>query len=134
MPPRRPGAGRIALAVFYCLLALNAWAQVALVPLGYTDDPGPLTLLQALVGAAAAAAAWGSWRGRRWGPAAALLHGLVTAGMLLALVPLLDLGPEARGGLWGGAAGVLVSAIAAAWYLRRALRRSVAADSPAATR
>jgi hypothetical protein len=110
---------RAALAVVFAVLALNAWVQVALALLGRSDDPLELRLLQTVVGLAAAAAAWGSWTGARWAPAAALLYGLVTAGMLVALVPLLDLGPDARGGLWTGAAAVLIFGLWAAWYLRR---------------
>lgn len=68
--------------------------------------------------------------GRPDGPAAALLHGLVTAGMLAALVPLLDLAPEVRGGILMGAAAVLLFGAAAAWYLRRALGRGPGSRAP----
>ena len=122
---RRP-AVRVVLTVVYTLLALNAWIQVALVPLGRSGDPIALTALQALVGAAGASAAWGSWRLTPWAPVAALSHGAVTAGMLLALVPLLDLEAGARGGLAVGAGGLLLFALASAWYLRRALSRAAA--------
>jgi hypothetical protein len=117
----RRSRGRVVLALVFAVLALNAWAQVLLVPLGRSGDPTALTALQALVGIAGGAAAWGSWTGTRWAPAAAVLYGLVTAGMLVALTPLLDLGPDARGGLWTGAAAVLLFALWAGWYLRRAL-------------
>ena len=43
-PARRPW-GRVVVAVIFQLLALNAHAQVALVPLGRSGDPRPLTLL-----------------------------------------------------------------------------------------
>ena len=118
----RRSRGRVALAVVFAILALNAWVQVLLVLLGESGDPGALTVLQALVGIAGAAAAWGSWRGTRWAPVASALYGLVTAGMLAALVPLLGLEPDARGGLWTGAAAVLLFGLWAGWYLRRALR------------
>ena len=114
--------GRVALAVVFALLALNAWAEVALVLLGHSDEPVALTVLKTLGGLAAAAAAWGGWAGARWAPGAAAGYGLLTAGMLVALDPLLDLGPDARAGLWTGAAAVLGFALWAAWYLRRALR------------
>lgn len=78
-----------------------------------------LMALQTLVGLAGAAAAWGSWKGSRWAPAAAMLYGVVTAGMIVALDPLLDLGAEARGGLWTGAAIILLFSMIAGWYLRR---------------
>jgi hypothetical protein len=40
--------------------------------------------------------------------------------MLLALVPILDLGVEARKGLWSGAAAIFSFTLFSAWYLRRA--------------
>jgi hypothetical protein len=122
LPPTR-ARGRIALAAIFGLLALNAWAQVALVPFGRSGDPPTLTLLQALIGLAGAAAAIGSWRGARWAPAAAVAYGLVTAGMLVTLEPLLDLGPESRNGLRIGAVVVLAFALGAGWWLRRAIDR-----------
>ena len=116
---RRPSRRRMILAAIYALLALNAWAQVLLVPIGMSDGPHALTALQALIGACGAAAAWTTWRGSRRAPVAAMLHGAATATMLLTLEPMLDLGPEARGGLWTGAAATLAFASWAAWYLRR---------------
>ena len=113
--------GRVVLAVIFALLALNAFAQVAVALAGGSGDPPPLVWLQALVGAVASAAGWGSWAGARWAPWAALAYGLVTAGMLLALEPLLGLGPDARGGLRLGAAAVFTFGAWAAWYLRRPL-------------
>lgn len=127
----RPPRGRAVLAVVFWILALNAFAQVLLRLGGGSSDPAPLVGLQVLIGAAATAAGWGSWAARRWAPWAALAHGLVTAGMLLALMPLLDLGREARGGLWTGAAAVLLFDGWAAWYLRR--RRPPAGASPSAS-
>jgi hypothetical protein len=111
--------GRVVLAAVFALLALNALVQAALVPLGHSDDPPALTALQAVVGAAAVAAAWGSWTGTRWAPWAALLYGLVTAGMLAALGPLVALDADARRGVWIGAAVMLAFGLWAAWYLRR---------------
>ena len=133
-PVRRPW-GRVALAAIFALLALNALAQVALVPLGRSDDPGPLVLLQALVGLAAAAAAWGSWTGARWAPYAAAAYGVVVAVMLLALEPLLDLGAASRGGLRLAAGSLLGLSLLAAWWLRRsaAARPAVAGDVETAT-
>ena len=127
---RRSG-GRIALTGLFVLLALNAWAQVALVPLGRSDDPAALTALQALIGAAGAAAAWGAWRGARWGALAAAAYGVVTAGILLALGPLLDVPGDTRGGLRVGATVVLLFALWSAWYLRRGVTRDAAATCAA---
>ena len=103
----------------FALLALNAWAQVALVVLGRSDDPPLLTAWQTLVGAAGAAAAWGSWTAARWAPAAAATYGVVTAGMVIALEPMLALEADARGGLWVGAAVVFALGVGSAWYLHR---------------
>ena len=111
---------RHVLAAFYVLLGVNAWTQAVLALVRGDGDPPSLILLQALVGTAAAAAAWGAWRGARWAPLASVLYGVVTAGMLVALAPILDLPPDARPGLWSGAALVLLFALAIAWYLRRA--------------
>jgi len=110
---------RAALAVLFVLLGLNAWTQVALDLTGNGGEPPPLIALQALVGASAAAAAWGTWRNARWASVACVLYGLVTAGMLAALPPLLDLPAEAGPGIWSGAALVLLFALSVAWYLRR---------------
>ena len=119
---------RVALVVVFALLALNAWAQVVLVPFGRSDDPPLLTALQLLIGAAGGLAAWGGWIGARWAPLAALGYGIVTAVMLLALTPLLDLGEEARGGLWVGAAVILAFTAWSAWYLRRERMRRAASS------
>ena len=110
--------------MIFALLALNAWAQVVLAQLGDSSDPATLVVLQVLVGAAAAAAAAGSWSGARWAPAASVLYGLVTAGMIVALEPILGLGRDARNGLWTGGAVVLLFGLSAAWYLRRDIGRT----------
>lgn len=128
--PARRHRGRIVVAVLFLLLAINAIAQVALVPLGRSGDPLPLTMLQLLIGVVALAAAWGSWTGARWSPAAAALYGVVTGGMLASLPWLLHMPAEARGGIAAGAASVLLVALALAWYLRRTL---VAREMPATT-
>ena len=119
-----PRGIRIALAVIFALLALNAWAQVLFTALGLSDDPAALVALQVLSGAAAAAAAIGIWGGARWAPVAALAYGIITACMIVALEAILGLGSDARGGLLVGGAMVLLFSILAAWYLRR----GVAAD------
>ncbi len=111
------------LAVIYALLALNAWAQVVLVPLGRSGDPLLLTALQFLIGAAAAVAAWEIWSAAKWAPGAILIHGFITAGMLASLGPMLDLPGDARPGLWVGAAAVILWSLVFAWYLRRVVRR-----------
>ena len=117
--PARRSRGRVVLAAVFVLLALNAWVQVARVPLGHSDEPLTLTAMHALIGLAAAAAGWGSWGGMRWAPAAAFLHGFISAVLLVALETILDLGPQARVGLWTGAALLLLFGAWSAWYLRR---------------
>ena len=95
-------------AVVFGLLGLNAWGQVVSVLLGRSDDPPVLTALQFAVGAAGVAAAWGIWKQAEWAWVAAIAYGVVTAGMLLALPALLELPADARTGIWGGAAVVMV--------------------------
>jgi hypothetical protein len=113
---------RIVLALIFAFLALNAWAQVALRVIGRSDDPLMLSVLQSLIGVAGTAAAWATWTSARWAPIAALAHGASTAGMLIALGPMLDLEPDARGGILIGAAAVFIFGLVSAWYLRRASR------------
>lgn len=123
----RRSRGQVALTLAFTLLALNAWAQAVLALLRRSDDPPALTVLQTMIGVAGGAAARGSWTLERWTPAAAVLHALITAGMLVALEPLLDLDRDARGGLWLGAAAVLLFGLWAAWYLRRERTSRIAA-------
>ncbi len=113
--------GRAVLAVIFAILSADAFAEVLLAVLGYSDTPATLVRIQSLVALSAAAAAWGSWRGSRWAWLAALGYGLVTGAMIAALGPLLDLGPEASRGLWAGAAVLFVFGAWAAWYLHRPL-------------
>ena len=111
--------GRTILSIVFALLALNAWAQGVLGLVGESSDPALLIALQAIIGATAAATAWSAWTGARWAAWAALAYGLVTAGMIVSLGPILDLSAQARSGLPLGAVVVLAVAALAAWYLRR---------------
>ena len=115
----RRSRGRLVLTIVFALLAANALLQVLLALLGRSDDPAALTALQALVGGTGTAAAWGSWSGARWSPFAALAYGIATAALLGVLPALLDLSPDARPGIWTGAAIMLLFGILAARYLRR---------------
>lgn len=117
-PGRRRPARNTALAIVFALLALNAWAQVILALADRSSDPAPLMLAQALVGLAAAATAVGSWRVRRWAPAAALAYAVVGATMIASLDLMLDLPPGAHVGLLTGAAIIFLFGAWAAWYLR----------------
>jgi hypothetical protein len=121
-PTRRP-RGRVVLAVVFALLGLSAWWQVEQDVTGANDSPRILTLLQAIIGAVALAAAGGGWKGARWASAFALLYGVIAGGMVASLGPMLDLPAESRRGLWTGAAIVLLFGVWSAWWLRRSLRR-----------
>ena len=118
-PSPRRSIGRILIAVLFALLAVNAFLEAV-----ESDSPPPLRALQTLVGVLAAATTWGAWSGARWSYAAATAYGFVAAGMVAALGPLLEMPVEERGGLWIGAAVVLVFSLACAWFLRRMTRRA----------
>ena len=123
---KRRTYGQVALTLIYLLLALNAWAQVVLVPFGRSGDPPVLTALQVLIGAASLAAAWGSWNGTTWAPLAAVIHGVITGGMLAALGAILGLPGDERSGLYIGAGAVMLWDLVFAWYLRRVARKASA--------
>jgi hypothetical protein len=116
----RRSRARVVIAVLFVLLGVNAWFEALDALFAGGGDPPALIFLQMVVGATAAAAAWGVWRRARWAPVASVLYGIVTAGMVVALAPILDLPAESRPGLWSGAALVLLFALSVAWYLRRA--------------
>ena len=121
---------RVAFAVIFALLALNAWAQVVLGAMGESSDPPVLLALQFLIGLTAAATTVGIWQGARWSPATALAYGVVTGSMIVALEFILDLGREARAGLWMGGIVIFIFGVLAAWYLQRSLARDGARASP----
>ncbi len=118
---RRPVS--IIQAVVFGLLGLNGWWQALSVLLGGSDNPRALTALQVVIGAAGVAAAWGIWKQAEWAWAAALAYGVVTAGMLLGLPTMLHLPADARPGIWGGAAVVMMLSLVCAAYLRNDARR-----------
>jgi hypothetical protein len=124
MTARRPPVGQIIVAVLFALLSLNAFLEVV-----SSDSPPMLRALQALVGATAAATAWGAWTAARWSPVLATLYGLTAGGMVASLGPMLDMPVEERGGLWVGAVVILVVSLACAWYLRWATRSKSAEAS-----
>lgn len=129
----RPTKGRIALAVLFMFLGLNALWQAAQAIAGRSDDPMLLGVLQTFVGIAGISTSVGSWRGARWAPVAAVAYGVITGGMIVALGPILNLEAEERSGLLVGGVSVLLVGLGAAWYLRRqgqlARRGSAAARS-----
>jgi hypothetical protein len=120
----RRSLGRVLVAVVSALLGLVALGQMMRILVGQAGDSRVLAVFQAAMGITAIAVAVGSWRGARWAPVAALIYGVITASMLLSLSPLLNLPPEARGGLASGAASVFGASLWAAWYLRRARIRA----------
>jgi hypothetical protein len=117
MTARRPPVGQIIVAVLFALLSLNAFLEVV-----SSDSPPMLRALQALVGATAAATAWGAWTAARWSPVLATLYGLTAGGMVASLGPMLDMPVEERGGLWIGGGIILLFAVGCAWFLRRSTR------------
>jgi hypothetical protein len=117
VPTRRSSVGRIIVTVLFALLAANALKEVVA-----SDSPPALRTLQAIVGATGGATAWGAWTGARWSAALATLYGLIAAGMVVSLGPMLDMPVEERGGLLVGGAIVLLVSLACAWYLHRATR------------
>jgi hypothetical protein len=128
--PRGHLIGTRIVAVLFALLGLNALNELLDMVSGESDGPVTLAALQAVVGLAAVATAFGAWIGARWAPALAVIYGMIAAAMIVALGPLLEMPAEERGGLLVGGAIVLGFALACAWYLRRALAR---ADAPAPT-
>ena len=124
----RPTRGRVILAVLFALLAADAWRQVIFDGVLAVNEPRLLTALKAVAGTAALAAAWGSWRGARWAPVAAIAWGCAIAALLVALEPVLGLGHEARTGLWIQAVALLACSIGAAWYLGRSRSRIEAGE------
>ena len=121
---------RVLPAIVFALLAVDAWRQVVADGLIAAHEPRTLTALKVVVGSAAAAASWGSWMGRRWAPVAALGWGIAVAVMLISLEWVLGLGVQARGGLWTGALALFAFSVAAAWWIRRAVRSAEPAIGP----
>ena len=111
------------LAGLFALLALADLWQLAEAVRGRHPDPPSLLALHALTAALAAGAAGASWQGRRWAAELAVAWTVATAGMLLALGPLLAAPAAERRALTGVAAGVLVVGLMASAFLRRALRK-----------
>jgi hypothetical protein len=121
---RGPLIGAKIIAVLFALLGLNALYELLSMVSGRSDGPATLAALQALVGVSAVTTAFGAWIGARWAPALAAFYGVITAVMIVALGPLLDMPAEERGGLLVGGAVVLAFALACAWYLYWAFNKA----------
>jgi hypothetical protein len=115
------------LAVLFGLFTLNAWTEALLSLFGRSDEPRSLTALQVAVGVAGAFATRGTWTGAHWAPVAVLAYGSITGAMLVALPLILGLEPEARRGIWAGAASAVLFSAGVAWYLRRVVREKSSA-------
>lgn len=103
------------------LLALEHGVQAVLgFPPG--GDPRALTAEHAFVCLTGLAAAYGLWRGERWSPPVLAIHGLAIAVLVVSLGPLLNLPAAGRGGLWFGAATIVLLFAAAVWFTRRVCR------------
>ena len=129
--PRRR-IGLIIGVVLLALLCLNAWTQVFRSLVGWDDNPPLLIAWQAVSGAIACVAAIGAWRLRPWAPAATVLYGLVTGTMIGMLASIIDLEPDARGGLAVSALVVVCLSLVLAWAVRAPGRTDSPAPSDAA--
>lgn len=109
------------VALFALLAAVDVW-QLVQAARGVHPDPAGLLVTHAVTGALAGLTAAGLWRGRRWTLAALLGWGTVTAGMIVALGPVLDTPPEEYPQLWLVAALVAAFTLAVFLYLRRRVR------------
>lgn len=115
----RPALGmRILGVVFACAAASDVW-NVGTVLVGWNEEPWVIVGIHVMIFVLAVACAVGLWRGRRWATPAVVLWGVATALFIVSLGPLLALESAERGGLWVGAATVLVFAFAVAAYARR---------------
>lgn len=112
--------GTTVIAILFALLAVEAWIQVVRNLVGDRDLP-VVMIWQFLTGGAAAMAAVGAWRRRPWSYRAVMLYGVLTAALIVALGPILNLDPSGRRGLLTGASVVLFGCVAAAWLLRRSV-------------
>jgi len=115
---RRPLA-ILLLVVFFAVVAASDLWQVAAFLGGVNDEPALLVVLHSIIGLLGAAAALALWRRSPAAVGLIAAWGVLTAALLVSLTVVLDLPPEARPGLWGSAAAVLVAAGLAAGYVRR---------------
>jgi hypothetical protein len=114
--------GFVIITVLFAFFALQAWGEVARVVLQRASKPATISLLQLFGGAAAYAAAIGTFRRRPWAWRASIAWGLLTTALLMSLGPLLDLPAEARPGLAISAVSILLLSAGLALYLRSVIK------------
>jgi hypothetical protein len=115
---RRPLAVVLLAALFATVAVSDLW-QVGMFLAGRNSEVPGLMLAHAVLGLVGAAAATAVWRRSSWSVWLAALWGVLTAALLASLPSVLGLAAEERGGVWVGAAAVLLVGAFAAWYLRR---------------
>lgn len=122
----RRGFGVIVLTIVFGVLALADVVQLGQAARGLHPDPPSLLIVHGITGLCAGAAAVGTWRSREWASILVLSWGVITAGMLVALGPVLDTPEAERPSLWLASGVVLVfSSLAAVYLHRRFLRRDL---------
>jgi hypothetical protein len=82
-------------------------------------DPRLLVFEHVIVCLLGLIAAYGLWRAERWAPTLLAVFGVVVAGLVVSLGPLLAFEGPARKGLWTGAATLLLLTALAVWYAQR---------------
>lgn len=112
-------ASHLVVMVPYALIGANALNEARAQLFGAADAPRSLLALQLLMATASIIVVVGVWTRAWWTVRAILAWGVIAAGMLMLLEPILQLGPEVRPGMAIGAAILAFMAIATAWFIRR---------------
>ena len=108
--------------VVFAILAASDLRELLVVIAGRSSDPAPLVVGHVASGITGVAAAVGLWRGASWASYATIAWGIATALLVATLQPILDLPLDARPGLWGAAAGIMVAALLVARYARGTMK------------
>jgi energy-converting hydrogenase Eha subunit B len=118
----RPTIIERVIAVLVAALALQQGYQGILgAPSGH--DPRALVAQYFVLCLTGLVAAYGIWRGERWGAWALAVNGGLTALMVWSIGPILDLPPEGRSGLWIGAGVIALLTGLGVWYVHRRASR-----------
>jgi sorbitol-specific phosphotransferase system component IIBC len=110
---------QVIVAVLYVATSISQLHQVPRETFGEDALPA-LAALHAASGLSSLATAVGTWLAYRWSWLLSLLWGVVTSALILSLPRLLRLTAEESVGMPIGAAVVMATALAGAWYLHRA--------------